>query len=84
VRAPDGRSTRVFDRRVEGRVLEFVARTDPFRIADTASGSEWNFTGAAVTGPLTGRLLSRVPYLEEYWFDWKTYHPSTELATRLK
>ena len=84
VRAPDGRSTRVFDRRVDGRVLEFVVRTDPFRLADTASGSDWDFTGAAVAGSMAGRHLSRVPYLEEYWFDWKTYHPSTELAVHLK
>jgi hypothetical protein len=84
VRAPDGRSTRVFDRRVEGRALEFIVRTDPFRFADTATGSDWDFTGAAVAGPMAGRRLSRVSYLEEYWFDWKTYHPSTELATHLK
>ena len=82
VRAPDGRSTRVFDRRIEGRVLELIARTGPFRIADTQSGSEWDFTGAAVTGPMAGRRLSRVPYLEEYWFDWKTYHPSTDVHLR--
>ena len=83
-RAPDGRSTRVFDRRVEGRALDFVARADPFRVADTATGSDWDFTGTAVAGPMAGRRLSRIPYLEEYWFDWKTYHPSTELATHLK
>ena len=47
-------------------------------------GSEWDFTGAAVSGPLAGRHLSRVPFLEEYWFDWKTYHPSTDLATHLQ
>ena len=24
--------------------------------------------------------LVRLPFLEEYWFDWKTYHPSTDVA----
>jgi hypothetical protein len=84
VRAPDGRSTRVFDRTVDGRALDLVARLDrtPFRLLDVASGSEWDFTGAAVSGPLTGRTLRRIVFLEEYWFDWKTYHPSTDVARR--
>ena len=86
VRAADGRSTRVFDRRLDGRVLEFIVKADvtPLRLADTESGSEWDFTGAAVSGPLAGRRLSRVPFLEEYWFDWKTYNPSTDVATHLQ
>jgi Protein of unknown function (DUF3179) len=82
VRAPDGRSTRVFSRTLDGRVLDLVVKagTAPFRLADTATGSEWDFSGAAVTGPLAGRRLVRLPYLEEYWFDWKAYHPSTDVA----
>jgi hypothetical protein len=43
VRGPDGRSTRVFDRRVDGRTLELVTKADtgPFRLADTTTGSDW-------------------------------------------
>jgi hypothetical protein len=84
VRAPDGRSTRVFDRTVDGRPLELIAKADasPFRLADADTGSEWTFAGVAVSGPLTGRQLARLPFLEEYWFDWKTYHPSTDVARR--
>jgi len=82
VRAPDGRSTRVFNRTVDGRVVEFVAKAgaSPFRLVDTATGSEWDFSGAAVAGPFKGKQLVRLPFLEEYWFDWKTYHPSTDVA----
>ena len=82
VRAPDGRSTRVFDRTVDGLPLELIAKTDasPFRLADANTGSEWTFSGIAVSGPLKGRQLARLPVLEEYWFDWKTYHPSTDVA----
>ena len=82
VRAPDGRSTRVFDRTVDGRALELIAKPDasPFVLADVNTGSEWSFTGEAVSGPLKGRRLERLPVLEEYWFDWKTYHPSTDVA----
>jgi hypothetical protein len=82
VRAPDGRSTRVFDRRVDGKALELFAKVEsqPFRLIDAATGSEFDFTGTGVSGPLAGRTLSRVPFLEEYWFDWKNYHPNTEIA----
>jgi len=84
VRAPDGRSTRVFNRSVDGRALDLVARIDrtPFRLVDTQTGTEWDFSGVAVEGPLRGRRLERVPFLEEYWFDWKTYHPRTTVSGR--
>jgi Protein of unknown function (DUF3179) len=82
VRAPDGRSTRVFERTVDGHALELIAKADasPFRLADAGTGSEWSFDGVAVDGPLEGRRLERLPFLEEYWFDWKTYHPATDVA----
>jgi hypothetical protein len=83
VRAGDGRSTRVFDRTVDGRALELLARTgESGGYLDTATGSEWDFTGTAIAGPLEGRTLARLPFLEEYWFDWKTYHPGTDVAKR--
>jgi len=82
VRAPDGRSTRVFRRTLNERVLELVAKDGaaPFRLLDTTTGSEWDFSGAAVAGPYKGQQLVRLPFLEEYWFNWKTYHPSTDVA----
>ena len=62
--------------------VELFAKVEshPFRLIDAATGSEFDFTGTAVSGPLAGRTLSRVPFLEEYWFDWKNYHPNTEVA----
>ena len=85
VRGPDGRSTRVFDRTVDGRALELVAKVGeaPFRLADLETGSEWDFAGIAIGGPMKGRRLARVHFLEEYWFDWKTYHPQTDIAGRI-
>jgi hypothetical protein len=81
VRSPDGRSTRIFDRSVDGRRLELMTAVDrtPFRLLDVETGSEWDFTGTAVAGPLAGRTLARLPFLEEYWFDWKTYHSATTI-----
>jgi hypothetical protein len=82
VRAADGRSTRVFDRRIDGTIMELFAKVDaaPFHFVDAASGSEFDFTGTAVSGPYAGRTLARVPFLEEYWFDWKNYHPQSDIA----
>jgi len=77
----DGKSVRAFERLVDGRTFEFFARTDvvPQVLFDSETGSEWNFAGRAVSGPLTGRQLSRAPLLVEYWFDWKAYHPQTSV-----
>jgi Protein of unknown function (DUF3179) len=73
--AEDGRSVRVFDRRVEGRVVELFAKAGT--LVDAQTGSEWNFAGVATRGPLAGRALTRVAFIKDYWFDWKNYHPAT-------
>lgn len=75
----DGKSIRVFDRRVDGRKLELLATAGPWQmpLVDAETGSEWDFTGRAVAGPLAGRQLTKLKALKEYWFDWKTYQPAT-------
>jgi hypothetical protein len=75
----DGKSIRVFDRRVDGRRLELLARPGQWQLplVDAETGSEWDFAGRAVAGPLTGRQLAKVRSLKEYWFDWRIYQPAT-------
>jgi hypothetical protein len=75
----DGKSVRAFERRVDGRKLEFFRKPDasPLRIVDAETGSEWDFTGTATGGALTGRSLRKLGVLKDYWFDWKAYHPDT-------
>lgn len=75
----DGRSVRAFDRRVEGRELNLFRKPDvsPLRLVDAETGSEWDFTGRAVSGPLAGKKLAKVFVLKDYWFDWKAYNPET-------
>ena len=51
----------------------------PWLLFDTASASEWNFQGCAISGPSQGRCLDRVPALKDYWFDWRNYHPETTI-----
>jgi len=79
--AEDKKSVRAFERRVEGRELEFFAESDsqPLRLVDAQTGSEWDFTGKAVTGPHAGRKLKQIYSLNDYWFDWKAYNPDTEI-----
>jgi Protein of unknown function (DUF3179) len=75
----DGKSVRAFERTVEGRALEFFLKPGaaPLRVVDSETGSEWDFTGACVAGPLAGRQLKKIFVLKDYWFDWKTYQPDT-------
>jgi hypothetical protein len=49
----DGKSIRVFDRRIGDLRLEILARTDtrPGQLLDAETGSEWSFAGRAVAGP---------------------------------
>lgn len=77
----DGRSLRAFERRVDGREIELFASTDR-SVVDAATGSTWDFGGRAIAGPLAGRTLTPIPLLEDYWFDWKTYHPESSRYSR--
>ena len=81
VAAKDGKSVRGFQRRVEGRTLEFFVEPDiePPLLIDSQTGSKWDFTGRAVSGQLEGKELKRVFLLKDYWFDWKIYHPKTSV-----
>jgi len=81
--AEDGRSIRAFDRRVDGRALDLYAKpgAKPLTLVDGQTGSEWTFAGVASKGALAGRTLARVPFLNDYWFDWKNYHPQTAVYT---
>jgi hypothetical protein len=79
VTGADGRSVRAFDRRVDGRALELVDRvgSSPARYVDVETGSEWDISGEALSGPLRGRRLERLAFISDYWFDWRAYHPDT-------
>lgn len=74
---PDGQSVRVF--RAEGaefyRIENSRGALAPLMLDD--AGNRWNFQGCAVEGPSKGKCLGRVEALEDYWFDWRRYHPET-------
>jgi len=77
----DGQSVRAFSRMVDGKPVDLFAKPDGRAITfvDSATGSEWDFAGHAVSGPLTGHQLQRIEVLRDYWFDWRTYHPDTAI-----
>jgi hypothetical protein len=80
----DQKSVRVFERTLDGRRLELLAKagSPPLRLLDAETGSEWDFSGRALSGALAGRQLTKVKALKEYWFDWKIYQPATAVYTR--
>jgi hypothetical protein len=75
----DKKSVRAFERVLDGRKLELFMKqgSAALRLLDAETGSEWDFSGKAISGQLSGRQLKRVPVLLDYWFDWKTYNPNT-------
>ena len=47
---------------------------------DQETGSLWQvLTGRAVSGPLLGSALQRLPSHYSFWFAWTDFHPATEL-----
>ena len=84
VLGPDGKSVRVFSREMSGQSLEFYSRSgdnagSPWALLDSATLSEWNFEGCAVSGEMKGKCLTRVYALKDYWFDWQNYHPHSTI-----
>jgi Protein of unknown function (DUF3179) len=77
----DKKSVRAFERAIDGRKLEFFSKqgSATFLLVDAETGSEWDFTGKAISGALSGKQLKKVPVLNDYWFDWKTYNPKTTI-----
>ena len=85
----DQKSARAFERRLDGRSLEFFVATEANKrqLIDIETGSSWDFTGRCQSGKLAGKQLKPIPVLKDYWFDWKIYHPKTSiylLGDRLK
>jgi len=79
----DKKSVRVFKAEAGGRPLSLLRKAEagPIRLVDAETGSEWDFAGAAIAGPLAGSRLEKVFALKEYWFDWKIYNPRTSVYT---
>ena len=69
--------TRAFERSLDDKVLEFFF--DDNKIFDTETNSEWNYDGVAISGPLEGTELIRLPFNPGFWFEWVAFYPETEV-----
>ncbi|NOT59768.1 MAG: DUF3179 domain-containing protein [Acidobacteria bacterium] len=79
VMSDDDKSVRAFESTVDGRKLELLVQAEakPLQLVDAETATTWDFSGAAVSGALAGKQLTRIQVLKDYWFDWKIYHPDT-------
>jgi hypothetical protein len=60
-------ATAEFDRRLDGRTLEFDPAGDG-RFRDRLTGSIWDLRGRAVRGTLARRQLAAIPHGNHFWF----------------
>ncbi|MCH7606604.1 MAG: DUF3179 domain-containing protein [Chloroflexi bacterium] len=74
----------VFERNLDGRTLSFDLLENtgdglPL-MKDRETETTWNaLTGQAVSGPLEGMVLKRLPSHYSFWFAWSDFHPDTAL-----
>ena len=66
-----------YSRSLDSRLLIFEASGDGFR--DTETGSLWDITGVARSGPLAGRSLTAVNHGTSFWFAWVAFKPETRI-----
>lgn len=77
---PRSQTALAFSRQLGDRVLTFEPGADSDTFRDVETGSEWLLlTGAALSGPLAGESLVRIPGTSSFWFGWKDFYPQTHL-----
>ena len=71
----------IFDRTLDGRALSFdVEPGDSLLMRDRETGTVWSgLTGEALSGPLAGEQLERLPSFPSFWFAWADFFPDAEL-----
>jgi hypothetical protein len=77
---------RVFDRSIQldssgsqVTTLQLDYESSSDLLVDKETGTKWNFDGKAVEGRMNGKLLTRLPLDEGFWFSWVAFHPDTEV-----
>jgi len=69
----DTTSFHVYDRRINGSVLQFKANTTTDGFTDLNTNSTWNIDGLCIDGPLKGQRLTPVQAYNEFWHSWETF-----------
>ncbi len=73
----DTTSFHVYNRKLDGRVLQFTKHGTDGSFKDANTGSVWNADGKSVEGPFSGKQLQRIQAYQEFWHSWQTFHPET-------
>lgn len=70
-------ATGVFAPVADGRPLTLQSAPGPGGVVakDVETGSGWTLLGEAVTGPLAGTRLERIPHIDTFWFAAKAFQP---------
>lgn len=76
--AADVGTASVFETALDGRELRFEPADDG-ALRDVQTGTVWDVTGRAVTGPLEGEQLTPVIHDQTLWFSWAAFRPDTEI-----
>ncbi len=74
----DSASFHVYDRRMNGTVLNFQKESNNDLLTDQNTNSTWNMDGVCIDGSLKGEKLRNVQSYQEFWHSWSTFHPKTE------
>jgi hypothetical protein len=75
----DAGTSAAFDRRLDGRTLEFERRGDV--IVDRQTKSTWDITGRATAGPLQGKRLEPVRHDQQFWFALAAFLPDARILS---
>lgn len=78
----DAKTPGVYAASLEGHPITFRARRTgkASLIEDMETGSVWSpLEGRATSGPLKGKVLSRMSYLHSFWYAWSAYRPETRV-----
>jgi len=70
-------STGAFRPEVDGDPLTFEWNGELF--TDQQTGSTWSILGRALDGPLAGRELEPVEFVDTFWFAWSAFQPATSV-----
>ncbi len=71
----------VFERTVGARKLTFEAGPEPGIASDEETGSTWDSTGRALSGPLEGEQLNQIASDDQFWFALAAFFPEVEIRT---
>ncbi|MCR4320992.1 MAG: DUF3179 domain-containing protein [Candidatus Brocadiaceae bacterium] len=73
-------STMVYDRMVNGNIIDFEDNPSQEFVTDNITRTTWDLeNGIGIKGPMKGLLLQRVNFITVYWFVWADYYPKTDI-----